>query len=199
MGLGLIGGLFGATALMDILGLGKSKTKVGQISNLTPEQSQVLATLLGSLGTPPTASQNPLYQQGSDVLSMLLGGGGDQALEAPIMQQYQQDILPSIMERFSGSRGSGSLNQTLSQSSVDLAMQLAGMRSQNRMGALGQVPQYASMPMSDYLNLAGLGLGSRSFDTYQQQATPNMIQSLLAGVAGPVGQSIGQSLGRRFI
>jgi len=110
---------------------GSKKDKFKQKSSMTPEMSELLKSIIGG-GTP---------EQG--YLSQLMSGSPEafQAFEAPYLQQYQQELVPHIAERFAGlGTGAGALNssglaQTLAQSAKNLQTNLAGMKSQYGMDA----------------------------------------------------------------
>ena len=76
----LTGGPAGA-ALGGLGGLASSRandTRIKNLPNMSPQQNQLLEQILGSLkGRQQFTQDNPLYNQGSDVLSMLLSGQRD--------------------------------------------------------------------------------------------------------------------------
>lgn len=104
---------------------GGKKDKFRQTSNFTPEMSELLKSLI----------QGSTPEQG--YLSQLMSGSPEafQAFEAPYLQQYQEEIIPHIAERFAGmGSGAGGLNSsglynTLAQSGKNLQTNLAGLRS----------------------------------------------------------------------
>lgn len=168
--------------------LTNKKTKVSQISNLTGSQGDVLSQMMQSLGPLPKTAQNPLYQQGSNLISTMLQGGRNEGLERPLMRQFQEETLPQIGERFSGSSGSSALNQALARAAENLLGDIGTMRAQNQQSALQQALGYAQIPFQEYNQIAGLGLGRQAFNTAQKP--PN--QGFLGGVLGGIGPALGQ-------
>lgn len=171
----------------------KKASSLNQLPTMNAGQSKLLDQLLSQLGNaPPTLGQNKLYQQGSDVLSKMLSGEADTALEGPLMKQFQEEIIPMIQERFSGSSGSSGLNQSLSRAAHDLLQSFGSLRSQNRQSALSQILGYSQAPGNEYYNRASLALGERPFQ-YQEKPV-GFLGSLLAGGAGTFSQELGKGL-----
>lgn len=142
--------------------------------------------------------QTPLYGAGANYLGALLGGDDSayQLMEAPIMQRYNQEIMPGIAERFAGmgtggSLGSSGLNNSLAQAGRSLGTDLGGIRAQMQMAALPQALSYAQQP---YANKLG-GLGVRAFMPYQTQAKPGLFDSILPGIGSTIGTSLAGPLG----
>ncbi len=144
------------------------------IDLLTPEQRSFLSSILGGLGPQAGAAYSQFLQPQSqeDLQSAFQKGVVD-----PSLQQYQQQVLPAIQQRFvdAGAGSSSALNQALSSSAQDLQTSLAGQylpfmqgQQQLQLGALGQ--------------LGGLA-GQRTFEPVvgQQQ-----------GILGPLIQALSQ-------
>src|SRR5271170_854763 len=72
---------------------------------------------------------NQLYQAGSDWLMKLLSGDTS-VFEQPLMDQFNQQIIPQIAERFGGigAGSSSALNQTLASAGSTLSSQIAALR-----------------------------------------------------------------------
>ncbi len=76
-------------------------------STLNPQQSSILQQLLSSLsGQQGNIQQNPLYQSGQAHIQNILGGDTSN-FEAPLMRQFQEQIIPQLAERFSGAGAGG--------------------------------------------------------------------------------------------
>lgn len=117
-------------------------------------------------------SQMPLYEQmqaalqgtgaggafgdAADYYRGLLSGEGAAEFEAPLMRQFQEDIMPGIAEQYAG-LGSGALSgsgfaQQSSRAATDLAERLGSIRAQLRQqGAQGlsQLGQYGLQPFDE--------------------------------------------------
>lgn len=184
-----VGGIGGA--LLGLFGRKNRQPKIRNQQILTPEQQQALQQYFSQgIGT------NPLYQQGSSLLSNLLSGDPQayKNFEAPYLQQFEQEIQPMITERFAGmGTGAGGLNSSalynsLAQAGKNLQVDLAGLRSGLQMQAIPQALGYAQQP---YANTLG-GLGVHSFQPYDRPGQPNFFTGLSSGILGGFGQGIGQ-------
>lgn len=119
-----------------------------------------------------------------------------QAMAAPTMREYYQDIMPNITEQFAG-MGSGALSSSgfrnaQTQGAVDLAERLAQMRANLR--------QQAAQGL---FNVGQQGLNSYTQNMTTQPGTPGLLPSIApavgtaAGAAfgGPAGAAIGNMFG----
>jgi hypothetical protein len=151
-------------AYLDFL-FGKNE-KLQQYPKYTPGQENVFNQLL-------SGSQ----QQIPDIFKYLQGILGQnpesmQAFEAPAMRQFQEKILPSIAERFSGldAQNSSAFAQTLGQAGAGLAENLSAQRANLSSGALKQL-----------LQLLGTGL-SPQFENVLRPSQGGFLQKLLGGI-----------------
>lgn len=174
-----------------------SKPKMKQQTLLQPGQQEGLNQLLQN----PLAS-NPLYQQGSNFLQKLLGGGQEayQQFEQPLLDQFQQQIVPQIAERFagmgtgSGALSSSGLNQSLAHGMQNLGSILGQQRANLTSSLIPQAGQYAQQPISNLLS----ALGIRSFQPYQTSGSQGLIPPLAAGALGGITGGLGMGLGNFF-
>lgn len=162
-----------------------SPAQARQLPTMTEQQQQILNQLLTNIGSPITS--------GIQNLQNILGGGPGafSEFERPSMRQFQEEIIPSLTERFAG-LGAGSssgFQQTLARAgerlSENLAAQRAGLQSQ----ALGQLQ-----------NLLGAGL-TPQFQYTQTPGTqgllPQLLQSLGGAASFGLGGGLANLLGRR--
>jgi hypothetical protein len=159
---GLLGGLAGLFS-------GKPD-EFKKVSRFTGEQKSALKDYFRN-----PISSNPLYAQGNSFLQNLLAGGPEatQAFQAPYLRQFQQQVIPSILERLGGREGgnafgSSGLNQTLAQAGTDLQERLAALHSGLQMQALPQALGYAQQPYSNLLNGLGISQFENTFLPGQQ-------------------------------
>jgi len=114
------------------------EAKVKDYHPYTDEQENFINSVLQQTG--------PLNQAGMDYLRQILNNDPKafEAYEAPIKQQFEEETIPNILERFSsaGARNSSALNQTLGRSGRDLSTQLAGQRANLRDSALSRLMQF---------------------------------------------------------
>ncbi len=161
-------------AFLDFL-LGK-KEKTKQFQTFTPQQQGILNQLL-SLGSQSLPQQSQYFE------SLLQPGSeAEGAFAAPAQRQFQEEIIPSIAERFTGQFGTGSsrssaFGQQLGQAGAGLAERLAAMRA-----------QLAGQGAAGLQGLLSTGL-SPQFSTAFRPAAPGFLGSLLSGVAPAAGQA----------
>lgn len=161
--------------------LGK-KSKIKKKKRYSPLQEQAEQDFFGN-----PITNDPLYQSGSNFLQQLLGGGPNAFadFEAPYLQQFNQQIVPGIAERFAGvgAGSSSGLNQALSSAASGLQNQLAGLHGQLKMQALPQALQYAQQP---YSNLA-TGMGFNPYEFMEQPGGAGLLHHLAQGLGQGVG------------
>jgi hypothetical protein len=186
--------------ISDFLFGRKDQMKQQPLLNL--QQQQALSQFLQQ-----GIDKNPLYGAGSNYLQNLLSGSPEsfQNFEAPYLQNFQQNIVPGIAERFAGGLGYGgtgagalsssALNNSLAQAGRSLQGDLAGLRSGLQMQALPQALGYAQQPYSNQLG----GLGVRSFENTYQPGNIGFLgqglQGALGGLGGGLGLGFGSQLG----
>ncbi len=161
--------------------LGK-KGQMGQISTLTPEQQQRLSNIMG-MG-------DRLMPGAENLLSGLLSGSPEalQAYQQPAIDQFQQQIAPSIAERFAGmgagGLSSGAFNRAMTGAGANLATDLAAQRASLQQNALQQV-----------LGLYKDPLNIQAFQPYREQAQPGFLQQVLPMMARAGANYMGGGLG----
>lgn len=167
----------------------KSKSNTNQLANFSPEQQGLLNQIIQMLDIKGLdLGNNPLFQEGSDQIMQMLQGDTS-LIEAPLMQQYEQEILPGIAQRFGGlgAQSSSGYQNALASAGGNLAGQLGQLRYGAKQSALDKALQYAGMRQQGLSNLAGLGMNAKPFG-YETQA-PRM------GLFDALGYAGGQGLG----
>jgi hypothetical protein len=164
------------------------------------------------MGTPSRFEKIKRFAPGQEagieqMLSQALGGlqgmGGAPSFE-PIreraMKTYQEDIVPSLAERFSGigAQRSSGFREALSKGGTDLASTLAGMESQfgqQRFGNLMQMLGVGLTPTEETGYFAGregaLGPLSQAAGSY----LPAIGGAAGTAMGGPVGEAVGTGAG----
>lgn len=141
------------------------KPKLREFTPYSEQQQQAQQQLLGGLtgeGQMPGGALGSLLQQ----LQALMSGqqGAYEEFEAPLMRQFQEDIIPGIAERFAGMGTGGSLRssgfqQAGARAGVDLTERLAQLRGQLRQGAMGQLSSLygaAMQPQKEFYQTQGV-------------------------------------------
>jgi len=143
-----------------------------QQSLLDPQQQALRSQMMGGLGQ--------AQGQGLDYINQILSNDPEAfaEFEAPMMRQFQQDIVPGIAERFAGmgthgAQSSSAQNIAFGQAGKELSESLAAMRAglkQNALGNLQGMMGTAMQPTMDTMyrqpsggffgGLAGLGQGA---------------------------------------
>lgn len=141
--------------------MGGTKGGIDQINTITPEQQEVFSKLLGDFD--PTSLQKMFQTSVAD----------------PARQQFQQQTLPGIQEKFiaGGGSRSGAFNRAATGAGANLETGLAAQLAQLLGGAeqnqLGRQAQLSTTP---------------TFENFQRPSE-NPLMDLLAPVAG--GLAIG--------
>lgn len=150
-----------------------------QVQRLSPQQQQ-LQSALGSAVMP-----------GLDYYRGILGGDTSQldALSAPIMRQFEREIVPSIAGRFAARNNlrSSAFQNALASAGRDLSTNLGGIQA----GLLGQAAGNLS-------GLSGAALAP-SFQPIYRPQVPGALDALaqsFGGMAGGMGQGLGSQFAR---
>jgi hypothetical protein len=155
--------------LGDIL---KGETKAGKQAYSDLLQRPSTPNLDKMLG-PSRQTFQGLMNQGSDM------GAFQQGVVDPMTQQYRQQILPALQQRFvdANAGSSSALNQALAQSANDLTTQMGSLylpfRQNQQQTQLSAAQGYAGLT-NPYMSLYGTQMGGR--------------QAALSGLSGLAGQ-----------
>jgi hypothetical protein len=184
---GVLGGALGLFG-----GDGSSPDKLKKIGTQTKEQealhNSILAQAMGM------SQQGGGYQNAQNYYNSFLGDNQQQAFNnfsAPYMQQFQEQMLPQIAERFAGAGAlsSSGFGQSLGGAASGLQAQLAKLFSDLQ-------GQAAQQQYGQYNQLAQTGLGHEQFAYNRQQGSAGFLQPFAAGMAGEVGKPIGSAIGK---
>lgn len=170
------------------------KDKLKRLPTMAPFQEQALQGLFQN-----PIQQSPVYGAGSSYIQQLLNGSPEafQNFESPYLQQFEQQIIPKIAERFAGAgTGSGGLNSSalfnsLAQAGRGLQTDLAGLRSGLQMQAAQMALPYAQQPYSNALSAIQVPPYGYSY----QPGTPGLLGSALGGIGQGAGLGFGLASG----
>lgn len=170
------------------------KSKLKKFDTLNKGQEDLLSQVMRHLSFGKTSARNdPMYQQGSDFLSRILSQDPEmmKQFEAPMMRQFNEQVVPGIAERFSGmgARSSSAFNQTMGQAGAGLSEQIAAMRANLGMGAAQQAFGYAQLPFQQMMQRAQLGLGTSPFGYQALEGRTGAGQ----GFVSAMGQAAGKA------
>lgn len=167
----------------------QKKEQQEQIPTVGPEQqnlvNQLTQLLRGQLGG------QGLFGQSQNFLQDILGGDTSK-FEAPLMRQFNEQIIPGLSERFAG-LGAGS------SSAFQQALGGAGSGLMERLGALrGQLGLQASgQGLQSILGLLG-GALTPTFQTGIRPGSPGPLANFIAPIAGGFGKSFGEYGGQKL-
>lgn len=161
--------------------MGAPPKQVGKVELMTPEQRRFLGGYLGNINPKMAARQTKGLLQGYDDDLF------QSSIVDPAMKQYQEQILPSIQQRFvdSDSAASSALNQTLTQSAGDLSSVLASQKIDLQKSMSGQ--QLGALSV-----LLGL-LGQKSFDPLVQGPTGGLLKDIISAGGNIAASSLAAS------
>ena len=174
MVLGLGAGLTGAGILGQLAsGLFGGKQKegtYGQQSALSPEQAQMLQSLLGGM---------PM-QQGMEAISQQISGYSPQ--NQLLQRQFREEFLPELSEQFGGlgAGQSSGFAQQASQGAERLASQMGAQQAQTQQAGLGNL-----------MSLLQTGLGTRATYPTYTPGEPSMAQKLAPAFGSMAGAGTG--------
>lgn len=179
---------FGGQGVNDFMwGTGFEK-----MDTLSPEQQQLFQQIMSSLGQGGQLGQS--YGQGLSGLQEMLNpsSAAYQRFEAPHLQQFEQQTVPGLAERFAGAGAQGGalsssgFGQALSSAGGQLQTQLAGMKAGLQQQAIRDI-------MQQYSGMAGMGMGAETFG--YQAPKEGAIMKLLAAFAGGAGRGATGGMG----
>jgi len=144
-----------------------------KFETMSPEQKQFLNSIMQQLGGGGQLGQG--YGQSLSNLQELLDptSAAQQRFAQPYMDQFQQQTVPQLAERFAGAGAQGGalsssgFGQALGAAGSDLQSQLAQLKSQLQMGAGKDI-------MSQFSGMASQALGAQPFGYQQKQAQPGL-------------------------
>jgi len=167
-----------------------SPDKLKKVDTATKEQkslhNNILAQAMGLAG------EGGGYNQAQQYYNSFLQPGNEafQNFSAPFMNQFEEQILPQIAERFAGAGAlsSSGFGQALGGAGAGLQAQLAQLFAQLQSQAAGAQTQ-------QYNQLAQTGLNFQPFGYVTKQGSGGMLNPLLSGIGGALGGPIGSALG----
>ena len=157
------------------------KGKNKKVSTLTPEQEQLQKLITESISG------------GDNALSGLFGafdqGEFDKGVTQPALKNFQENILPSLQEKFiAGNQVGGSgMQRAQNKAGVDLQSQLAQL-------------MYQAQQQQKQNQMAGINtaLGTKAFENQYKPGTGGALQSLVQGAGQGLGMAATGGLSSLF-
>ena len=169
-----------------------SEDEVRQMPTKTPQQMKLLNQNIGQarqLGQGGFKDALSILQQYLDPQSDIYKN-----FEQPYLNEYYQQTLPELAERFGGLNAMGSGLQT---SGFGQALGAAGANLQGQLAQMKQ--QYQRQSIQDLLNqynqMTSQGLGTNTFENAYQPGNTGIAGPLLQGAATAAGTAIGGPAG----
>lgn len=157
-----------------------SDSKTEKLPNMNPEQLAHLKQMLQMLGSEGKLGQG--HEQSIDRLLEMLDPSSEaqQRFADPYMQQFEQQTIPGLAERFAGAGATGG---ALSSSGFGQAIGGAGANLQSQLAQLkSQLQQSAAQDlMGQYNNLTQQSMSAQPFSYQQQPGQQGLVQSALQG------------------
>jgi hypothetical protein len=165
---------------MDFLFGKGEKTKTAPIYN--PQQQALLNQILGSV--------QQILPQGLQNLQAILGGEPEafEAFQKPARRAFEQETLPTIAERFTGSLGEGSQRS----SAFGQALGAAGRELEENL--MAQRSGLQSQALSQLLSLLGPSLSPTQYQ-YTVPRKPGFLENLGIGAAQGIGSLVPSFMG----
>lgn len=142
----------------------ETKNSFTQIPNFDPQQLKFLQNIL--------SQSNGSTGNAFDYLNQILSNNPEQeeAFNAPAMRNFEEDIIPSILERYGGrgSKNSSALQQTLGRAGQNLATDLNAQRANLKGNAINQLLQYSNLGLTQ--KTTPFSSGSKSTSSSNQSS-----------------------------
>ena len=168
--------------------------QVNQIPNMNQGQNSILDQLIQQL---IQGSVNNNYQGAQDYLGKLLNRDPEtyQRFAAPLMQNFEQQVLPRIGEKYAGyggGMGGGVESSSGFGQAIGGATAQYGADIQRLFADLQQ--NAANTSMNQYNNMSGNILSARPFQNIYQERVPGGFENILSGFGNSIGKPTGNSL-----
>lgn len=165
-------------------GAAAQKTPENQMKQLPTKNKQQLGLLNQNVGlTKGLASEGGGYQNALSMWSEMLNPDSDiySKLLDPYQQQFEQQTIPGLAERFAGMGAQGG---ALSSSGFGQALGSAGGNLQSSLAQLkAQLQQQAAGNIANqYQQLYGGSMNVDPFMYYEKQAQPGFLQKFAGGL-----------------
>lgn len=137
-----------------------SQGKMGSTYNRG--QRSLIDDLVGQVkgrGDQADITQNPQFQQGQDWLMSLFNDPEFfNKFEAPLRRDFEENIGPSIANRYAGMGSGGSTGSTgfrnqLAREAGNLSTNLSAQRGQMQQNAVPQLLGYGQQPFTNYMSM----------------------------------------------
>lgn len=166
-----------------------------QLPTKTPQQQNVLSQYANQFNQLGGAGGN--LERATSILGNILSGdeGTFNKFAAPYMQQFEQQLVPQLAERFAGlggAHGGGALQssgfaQALGGAGANLQSTLANLFANLQRGTANDV-------FGQYNQLAQTALGASPFENIRERGNTGVLGGLASGLSEGAGKKGGQEI-----
>ena len=161
-------------------GVTGSRDKAKQFRQYTPDQMQAIQQLFKGLGQGQGPYSDLFGQFNPEQTANVFQRG----VADPSMRNFQQRIVPGIMQNFADQGASSGLANSLASAGKDLQSNL-GSQLELFMN------QARLQQMQQRMSGLGMGLGASPYQTYVQQGNAGLLPGMLQGFSGAAGNALG--------
>lgn len=157
------------------------KDKIKKTGLQTPEQEQLTKLIIDSLQT----GQGPF----SDLFKEFDQGAFEEGVSKPALQNFQENILPLLQEKFTGSgyQGTPTAARELGKAGQGLQSTLANLLYQAK-------TQHGQNAANAKLSLANTALNVRPYENIYKQGSKGIVPGFIEGVGNGLGQAAGGAI-----
>ncbi len=167
-----------------------SDAKMKKFDQFSPEQSQFFKQLFSQLQG--LSGQGGGFNQANNLLQDYLNPQSDvyKNFEAPYRQEFEQQTLPGIANRYAGLNAMGGglsssgFGQALGAAGSQLQTNLASMKSQMQRQSINDI-------LGQYNQMSNLGLNAQPFGYQKFDASQGVVGPALVAAAGAAGKAYG--------
>ena len=149
-----------------------TKGKIKSVSTQTPEQEELLKLIKEGI----TSGEGPL----KDIFGSFDPAAFEAGVSKPALKQFQEEILPTILQKYSGSGQAGG-------SGMERALGKAGTDLQSKLAEL----MYGAQQQQKQQKLAGINtaLGTKATENIYKPGTEGAAQGFIKGVGEGIGKA----------
>lgn len=161
-----------------------SEDSFKKLDTMSPEQKKMFQQFFQMMGGPGGGMGGAMEHQ-----QQLLDPSSEayQKMAQPYMNQFNQETIPGLAERFAGA--GGGMGGGLSSSGFGQALSSAGSNLQGNLAAMktGMQGQAANSIMQQFMQMMGM----QPFAYGHQQSSPGMLPTLIGNFAQGAGKAFG--------
>lgn len=147
--------------------------------------------------------KSSLFQKSQNLVNDLLSDNPQayEKFKKPMMNEFNQEIIPGISERFAGLGGESSsgFQQALGSAGAGLEDRLASLRSGLQMQGIDLGAQLSQMPISNMMQLIQQLYSTPSYGYANMSGQPGFAQSIAPGIGQGIGSASSMYLMNKYM